>query len=74
VDERLQLDAPAWLSSISLNGAIHLEWDDSSYITAPTRFKWVPHLQHDYNLDSSLCGTSWLLEARPSRRSFSPAR
>src|SRR5207237_8441825 len=28
VDERLQLVAPAWLSSLSLNGAIHLEWDD----------------------------------------------
>src|SRR5437016_9816864 len=28
VDERLQLAAPAWLNSISLNGALHLEWDD----------------------------------------------
>ena len=62
VDERLQLDAPAWLSSISLNGAIHLEWDDSSYITAPTRFKWYRIYSTDYNLDSGLCGTSWLLE------------
>ncbi len=62
VDERLQLDPPAWLSSISLNGAIHLEWDDSSYITAPTRFKWYRIYSTDYNLDSGLCGTSWLLE------------
>jgi len=62
VDERLQLDAPAWLSSISLNGAIHLEWDDSSYVTAPTRFKWYRIYSTDYNLDSGLCGTSWLLE------------
>jgi len=62
VDERLQLDAPAWLSSISLNGAIHLEWDDSSYITAPTRFKWYRIYSTDYNLDTGLCGTSWLLE------------
>src|SRR5881394_4458410 len=37
VDERLQLDSPAWLASTSLNGAIHLDWDDSSYVTAPTR-------------------------------------
>src|SRR5206468_12409959 len=40
VDERLQLESPGWLTSISLNGSIHLEWDDSSYLSAPTRFKW----------------------------------
>jgi len=62
VDERLQLQAPAWLTSISLNGAIHLEWDDSSYSTAPTRFKWYRIYSTDYDLDAGLCGTSWLLE------------
>src|SRR5690242_7685114 len=34
VDERLQLVSPGWLNSISLNGAIHLEWDDTSYVSA----------------------------------------
>lgn len=62
VDERLQLDRPSWLSSISLNGAIHLEWDDSSYITAPTRFKWYRIYSTAYDLDTGLCGTDWLLE------------
>ena len=62
VDERLQLVAPAWLSSISLNGAIHLEWDDSSYASAPTRFKWYRIYSTDYNLDTGLCDTNWLLE------------
>ena len=62
VDERLQLDAPASLFSISLNGAIHLEWDDNAYLTAPTRFKWYRIYSTDYNLDSGLCDTSWLLE------------
>jgi len=62
VDERLQLDSPAWLVSTSLNGAIHLEWDDSSYVTAPTRFKWYRVYSTDYNLDNGLCGTNWLLE------------
>jgi hypothetical protein len=62
VDERLQLVSPGWLSSISLNGSIHLEWDDSSYITAPTRFKWYRIYSTDYNLDNGLCGRSWLLE------------
>src|SRR5580765_3496381 len=40
VDERLQLDQPALLTSISLNGAIHLEWNDNAYLNDPTRFKW----------------------------------
>src|SRR5213592_4046842 len=62
VDERLQLDAPAWLNSISLNGAIHLEWDDNTYTAEPTRFKWYRIYSTDYNLDSGLCDTSWLLE------------
>jgi len=62
VDERLQLDPPAWLFSISLNGAIHLEWDDSSYITAPARFKWYRIYSTGYDLDAGLCGTNWLLE------------
>ncbi len=62
VDERQQLVSPAWLSSISLNGAIHLEWDDTSYIAAPTRFKWYRIYSTDYDLDSRLCGTNWLLE------------
>ena len=62
VDERLQLAAPAWLNSISLNGAIHLEWDDTAFLAAPTRFKWYRIYSTDYNLDTGLCGTSWLLE------------
>src|SRR6266571_6336541 len=62
VDERLQLDAPASLFSISLNGAIHLEWDDNAYLAAPTRFKWYRIYSTDYDLDTGLCGTSWLLE------------
>lgn len=62
VDERLQLDRPAWLRSISLDGSIHLTWDDSPYLTAPTRFKWYRVYSTGYDLDNGLCGTSWLLE------------
>jgi hypothetical protein len=62
VDERLQLDAPGWLLSISLNNGIHLEWDDSSYVNAPTRFKWYRIYSTGYDLDTGLCGTNWLLE------------
>src|SRR6266576_821887 len=52
VDERLQLDSAAWLTSISLNGAIHLEWDDSPYLSAPTRFKWYRIYSTDYDPDA----------------------
>ena len=62
VDERLQLTRPGWLSSISLNGAVHLEWDDSSFVNDPTRFKWYRIYSTAYNLDTGLCDTSWLLE------------
>src|SRR5258705_6923438 len=62
VDERLQLASPAWLTSISLNGATHLEWDDASYVLAPTRFKWYRIYSTAYDLDTGLCGTDWLLE------------
>ena len=62
VDERLQLVSPTWLSSISLNGSIHLEWDDTSYLAAPSRFKWYRIYSTDYDLDAGLCGTDWLLE------------
>jgi hypothetical protein len=70
VDERLQLDRPNWLSSISLNGAIHLEWDDSSFVTAPTRFKWYRIYSASYDLDAGLCGTSWLLEGTTTAPEF----
>lgn len=62
VDERLQLDSPGWLFSLSLNGAIHLEWDDSSFVNAPTRFKWYRIYSTAYDLDIGLCGSNWLLE------------
>ncbi|HEV8263374.1 MAG TPA: hypothetical protein VGQ06_00375 [Gemmatimonadales bacterium] len=62
VDERLQLDRPSTLFSISLNGAIHLEWADNAFEADPTRFKWYRIYSTSYDLDLGLCGTSWLLE------------
>ncbi len=62
VDERLQLDRPSSLFSISLNGAIHLEWADNAFATNPTRFKWYRIYSTSYDLDLGLCGTTWLLE------------
>ena len=70
VDERLQLDRPNWLFSISLNGSIHLQWDDSSYANAPTRFKWYRIYSTAYDLDLGLCDTSWLLEGTTTAPEF----
>lgn len=62
VDERLQLDRPASLTSISLNGAIDLLWSDNAYTSDPGRFKWYRIYSASYNLDTGLCGASWFLE------------
>lgn len=62
VDERLQLVQPATLSSVSLNGAIHLEWADNAFLQAPQRFRWYRVYSTGYDLDRGLCGAEWLLE------------
>ena len=62
VDERLQLARPATLTSISLNGAIHLEWADNAYASNPARFKWYRVYSATYDLDNGLCGATWSLE------------
>jgi hypothetical protein len=62
VDQRLRLDRPSSLSSISLNGAIHLDWADNAYAANPTRFKWYRIYSASYNLDTGLCGGDWSLE------------
>jgi hypothetical protein len=62
VDERLQLARPATLTSVSLNGAIHLSWADNAYTTNPGRFKWYRIYSTDYDLDAGLCDVTWLLE------------
>lgn len=62
VDERLQLEAPASLTSISLNGAIHLDWSDNAFASDPQRFMWYRVYSASYDLDQGLCGVDWSLE------------
>ena len=62
VDERLQLERPASLSSISLNGAIHLDWSDNAFAADPQRFLWYRVYSASYDLDLGLCGADWALE------------
>ncbi len=62
VDERRRLQRPASLSSISLNGAIHLEWADNAYAADTARFSWYRIYSTSYNLDLGECGATWFLE------------
>ncbi len=62
VDERLALSAPATLVSISLNGAIHLAWDDTPYLSDPSAFQNYRVYSTTYDLDHNLCGSTWSLE------------
>jgi hypothetical protein len=70
VDERLALQRPTWLTSISLNGAIHLEWSDTAYILEPSAFEHYRVYSTGYDLDSNLCGTHWSLEGTTVSSSF----
>ena len=58
----VELAAPTTLSSISLNGAVHLEWSDNSYLSDPSHFDFYHVYSTGYNLDQNLCGTSWVTE------------
>jgi len=74
VDERLQLAAPASMSSISLDSAVHLDWADNAYLTDPTRFKWYRVYSAGYNLDTGQCGTDWALEGTTVAHEFLAAQ
>jgi len=70
VDERLALQRPTWLTSISLNGAIHLQWSDTAYTLAPSAFEHYRLYSTGYDIDSSLCGVHWVLEGTTVSSSF----
>jgi hypothetical protein len=74
VDERLQLEAPASIASISLDSAIHLDWADNAFVTDPQRFKWYRVYSASYNLDQGLCGTDWALEGTTVSHEFLAAQ
>jgi len=62
VDERLRLQSPAWIQSISLDGAIHLAWSDNPYETEPNAFKQYRVYSAAYSIDTGLCNEVWGLE------------
>ncbi len=70
VDERLALSAPSTLVSVSLNGAIHLAWDDTPYSSNPSAFQNYRVYSTTYDLDRNLCGSAWSLEGSTVSPSF----
>ena len=62
VDERLALDRPATLTPTSLNGAIALAWSDNAFTADPAGFLTYRVYSASYDLDTGICGTTWLLE------------
>jgi len=62
VDERLRLERPSSLTSVSLNRAIHLSWADNAFTSAPSRFSGYRVYTTTYDLDTGLCGNQWLLD------------
>jgi hypothetical protein len=56
IDERLALEAPSSIFSISLNQAIHLSWSDNAFLGNPNRFEWYRIYGSDYDRVANLCG------------------
>ncbi len=62
IDERLRLEAPAWIASTSLDGAVHLTWADNPFSADPEGFEQYRVYSASYSLDDGLCDVRWFLE------------
>jgi hypothetical protein len=62
IDERLRLEAPASIWSVSLDGAILVAWADNAFLNEPKFFKNYRVYGTDYDLDTPECGGVWTLE------------
>jgi len=58
----VQLQAPTTLTSISLDSAVELQWSDNAYLSDPNDFSYYQVFSTGYNLDSTLCGATWVTE------------
>ena len=62
VDERLRLESPDWISSTSLNGALHVIWSDNPFTSEPSGFDKYHVYSASYSLDTGECGLDWARE------------
>src|SRR5438876_10564093 len=56
------LEAPASLSSISLDSAIYLDWADNAYQSDPSRFSIYRVYSASYDLNHGSCLADWAIE------------
>src|SRR3989442_13933450 len=70
VNEYLQIGAPPSLLGISLDSAIHLDWQDTPDFS---RFKWYRVYSSDYNLPQNEC-LNWALEGTTVSHEFLAAQ
>lgn len=68
------LQAPDSISSISLNGAIFLDWADNAYQRDPNRFSIYHVYSASYNFDTGVCGANWVLEGTTVAHEFLAAQ
>lgn len=62
IDERLRLEAPGFLATTSLDGAIHLAWGDNPFRVGGAGFEQYRVYSTGFSLDDNLCGAFWTLE------------
>jgi hypothetical protein len=70
VNEYLHIGAPSSLVGISLNGAIHLDWQDTPDFS---RFKWYRVYSSDYSTGPTSC-PAWVLEGTTVSHEFLAAQ
>src|SRR3989449_960961 len=69
-NQYLQIGAPPSLLGISLDSAIHLDWQDTPDFS---RFKWYRVYSSDYNLPQNAC-VNWALEGTTVSHEFLAAQ
>ena len=62
IDERLRLEAPESIWSVSLDGAILVAWADNAFLNEPDGFNNYRVYGTSYDLDMRECGGVWALE------------
>jgi hypothetical protein len=70
----LPLEAPASISSISLDSAIHLDWADNAYQSDPNRFSIYRVYSASYDLNGGFCDTDWVQEGTTVAHEFLAAQ
>jgi hypothetical protein len=73
VDERLALEQPASLVSVSLDQGVALFWADNAYESEPEGFGHYRIYTTSYDIDQDECGADWTLEGTTVAPEFKAA-